>query len=138
MFKIAAIALMLAGSFSSCTPKGSNENEPSKLILGKWELIERRDYTTGFELRAVEPNGNYIEFLSNGTVHVYIATEDKFYMMTYEIDENILCYYPEKTFDQGRLEYKYEITKNRLKMTLYQGHTLELHSGHIFIYQQKK
>jgi len=136
IFKNALIALLLAGGFSSCGNK--LENDPNKLIQGKWELIGLGTYLTQYEIEKLDPKGYYIEFLSDGNVRNYDPDNEEFHYVTYIVDESIIIYNHEKTFDEGRNEYKYEIIKNQLKMTHYKGHTTELYQGHILIYQQKE
>jgi len=36
IFKHAAIAMVLAGNFTSCTNKMNNDFDPEKAILGNW------------------------------------------------------------------------------------------------------
>ena len=46
-FKHAAIALLLAGSFSSCANKMNNDPDPEKAILGKWKLVKTNNPMSG-------------------------------------------------------------------------------------------
>ena len=138
-FKHAAIALLLAGSFSSCANKMNNDPDPAKAILGKWELIGYGGFYSQWKIIANDPGGSYVEFLSNGTARTYNPDKkDFFYYRTYKIDKNFIIYDHEKTIEQGRFEYKYKITKNRLEMTHHQGNTDELSAGQILIYQREK
>ncbi len=131
-FSILIVALMAVIS-------GCNKNElsnPTEVILGKWELIAQGAKEN--EMKAVEPNGTYTEFFSDGILRFYNPIEDRFYDGTYKIDKNFLYYGYEKTYEQGRFDYRYRITKNQLKMTYHNG-IIELIYGHptIFIYQRK-
>ena len=129
---------LTAGSFSSCT-HGNNENDLSKFILGKWEMIGYGGFLSQWEIIANDPGGSYVEFLSDGTARNYDPdNKEFFYYRTYKIDENFIIYAHEKTYYEGRFEYKYKFIRSRLEMTHHQGNTNELSAGHIHIYQRKK
>ena len=134
IFKYTALLfLLLAG----CSEK--NDTDAYKFILGKWELIGHGGFYSQGEIVKNEPDGSYIEFLSDETARTYDSTLDEFYdYKTYQINGSLIIYNHEKTFEEGRFEYKYTITKNELKLTHYQGPTTELSAGQKLIYQRKQ
>jgi hypothetical protein len=60
---LAAIMLLLAGVIVSCGKEDDIPNDPTKTILGKWELVEL-EYFDGRK-EAYQPTG-YIEYLPDG------------------------------------------------------------------------
>ena len=137
ILKLAAILLILAGSFSSCT--GESENDINKHIIGKWELISHGGFYSQWKMLDVVPDGSYVEFLSEGNARNYDSSKNKFhYYRTYKIKDNFIIYDHEKTYEQGRFEYKYTFTEEKLEMTHHQGHTTDLDANHFLIYQRKK
>jgi len=83
IFKHAVIALMLVGSFTSCSNKMDDDLDPEKAILGKWELVLlTRDM--GKDEVQHTPTG-YIEYLPEGQMawydyssKVYTLFEEKY------------------------------------------------------------
>lgn len=134
-FQNLVIVLMLAGSINSCTEKPKNDLDHAKAILGKWEKVE---FYFQDKIIEVIPDGSYIEFFSDGIVIDYDSEKDELYEKTYKIDENFICYDHEKTYEQGRFDYKYKITKYKLEMTMYQGNMSDFISPPKVIYQRKK
>jgi len=84
-----------------------------------------------------EPTGN-MPTESNSEANGGQVKDEFWDYETYMIDENFIIYNHEKTYEQGRFEYKYKITRNLLEMTHYQGNTPELYAGKKLIYQRKK
>ena len=79
MFKIAAMMLMLAGSFASCSNKISDDKEevphPKTAILGKWELVLLTRNMGKDEIQHT-PTG-YVEYLPEGLMSWYDYTTKK-------------------------------------------------------------
>jgi len=124
--------LLLAGGLYSC----SSKNDPAEAILGKWELIAKGAHENA--IRTVEPYGVYIEFLSEGISRVYNPEMDEFFYRSYKIDKKFIYYNPEKTYEQGRIDYRYSISKNQLKMTYHKiSFNITGVDPTIFIYQPK-
>jgi len=70
---------------SSCD-KEPIETDPSKAILGKWILIEKR----GMGTIKIKPNGSHTEFLNNGIVKHYDAIDGKINSFPYFLDDSTL------------------------------------------------
>ena len=131
MFKITTVLLMLAGSVSSC-----NKNDPAEAILEKWELIAKGE--TENNMKTIEPNGVYIEFLSEGISHIYNPETDESHYRSYKIDKKFIYYNYDRSYEQGRYDYRYNISKGLLKMTYSQGFRVDMAGlPNIFIYQPK-
>jgi len=139
MQKVAVLALcvMMAGS-ASCLEMNSDK-DPAKTILGKWELIGVVGFHTQYKVKTNDPQGSYIEFLSEGSVQTYDSEANEFWDdETYKIDENFIIFNPEKTYEEGRSDWKYKIINNNLEMTHYQGNIEDLFQGIKKIYKRKK
>ncbi|GHV49338.1 hypothetical protein FACS1894181_07990 [Bacteroidia bacterium] len=84
-----------------------------KNIIGKWELVaEERE---GNRIIPVETDGNYMEFLTNGKLRFFIASENGFAetRITYSMDSVNLYWYIVDTY------YVYEYTfinENKFKL----------------------
>ena len=136
ILKFTTFLLVLAMIFFSCQCK----NEPAEAILGRWELIAKGSDENS--IKPVEPNGAYIEFLSEGISRSYYPEVDDFYYTMYKIDKKFIYYYSyEKPPDQAPFEYRYSISKGLLKMTFIKGGLIDWTPGGpttIYIYQPKK
>ena len=114
---ISAVMLILAGSYSC-------KNDPAEAILGKWELIEQGTFEN--EMRIVEPNGEYTEYLSGGIFLTFIPFEDRSYYSIYRIDKKYIYHYHKNI--AVCMCYRYEITKDgHLKMTFERGDNIPIH-----------
>ena len=113
IFFISTFAWMLIAS-------GCKKTDYAEAILGKWERIAWG--ASENNLKTVEPNDIYMEFLPDGIRRIYDPKEDELYYGTYKIGKTYIYYNYEKTYEQGRYDYKYEITKDgHLKMTFDRG-----------------
>ena len=124
ILKHVAIALILAGWFSSCTER--SENDINKLILGKWERIADGMYENHMNERK---DGIYWEFFSDGTARCYMPgpivsegiVHDGLFIGigTYEIDSDFLLrkYYSDDDGSCYREErYRFKLSKNQLQL----------------------
>jgi len=106
-------------------------------ILGKWELIALGQIEK--DMKKIEPEGFYIEFLSDGIWQSYNPLKDEFYYSNYRIDNKFLYYDYEKKYDEGRSDYAYVFYENQLILYFHQGVRTKLGvQPNIFIYQPKK
>ena len=116
---------------------GCSKTDPGEAILGKWELVaegEKKD-----KMETIEPNGAYMEFLSDGVYRLYYPIEDEYYCSSYKIDRKFLYYNYEKTYEQGRFDHTYRFTENQLITTYVYGNRQDIMGlPNIFIYQRKK
>ena len=126
----------VAVCFYSCSEK--MDTDPKIAILGKWELIGIELWFHKGEMQKIDPNGSYIEFLSNGIRKAYFQEKDEFRYNTYKIDDKFVYFNHEKTIEQGLFIYQHEFRKNQLKMTYVNGLTDDLSKGEKLYYQRKK
>jgi len=115
---------LATGSFLSCTKKGSDENDPTKLILGKWELTATGMYENHLSERT---DGCYWEFLPDGTTRTFVTGYfpaegvDGLFAGTgtYEIDaEFLVCksYSDDGTTCIKEDQYRYKLDTNQLQL----------------------
>ena len=137
MLNYIALLLVLAGSFSSCK---NNDLPEEKAIVGKWELISQG--ISEDKMTPVESNGSYSDFFSDGTMGYYNSTTGETNVTgNYRIQSDSLIYNYDKTYEQGRYDYKYEFanSKKQLKLIFVQGIRQDIYpSYYIFIYQRIK
>jgi len=76
ILKHAAIALLLAGSFSSCIKK----NEEPASIVGKWKLVESRyfSFINGLQVSDYSQYNIVYEFKTNNVLFVSGVADDNF------------------------------------------------------------
>jgi len=126
--------VILTGISSSC----NEDLFDRKTIIGKWELISQG--INADNMIPINSNGGrYIEYFSDGTRGYYdTITEEIRINGNYQIRSGLLIYNYDKSYDQGRVDYKCDFihNNNQLKLTFANGLSDLLFS--VFIYQRIK
>ncbi len=108
-------------------------SDPTKAILGKWELIEMGNWPN---LEPVEKSAGYIEFLQNGTLNEYDPeTGELEYVKKYWIDT--LLHETIRYEEDGLLltfEYRYQFYDDKLRLDYSNFYAI----FNTFIYKRKK
>jgi hypothetical protein len=105
MNKIISIICLLFIFMIGCE-KISNETDPAKIILGKWEIIE---FGSGSNRDPVDSHGEYIEYCRDSIKIVYQPDTKKYFRYKYWIDSLL---HEESDY------FKYEFFDKNQKMRL--------------------
>ena len=111
---------------------------PETAIIGKWELVGQSMIDIERTIKKYKPNGYYFCFCSDGIVRSYTPEKIEYYRRTYSIDKDFIYFNYEKTYHEGRHDYRYRITQNYLEIEHYRGLVKDMYSKQIVIYKRKK
>lgn len=106
--KLSIVLLLFFIIGAGCEKEESLETDSTKIILGKWEIVER-------EGKPYSENGNYIEYFSDSTYCNYLAVEDKFVYGTYWIDT--LLNYGSPKDNGAKFEYRFTDKNDKVQLT---------------------
>ena len=141
LMKLILLMLILAGAFTSCKNEYLSDE---KAIVGKWKPISQSSQSIGEnKMIPVDSKGEYIEYFSDRTKGYYDTITEKIQINgNYQIQSGLLIYDYDKSYEQGRVDYKCEFShnNNQLKLTFVNGmQNWVLGMGpEIFIYQRIK
>jgi hypothetical protein len=115
-----------------------DDSNPETAIIGKWEIVGQSIPDTERTIKTYKPSGYYTCFFSDGIVRYYSPEKIETGNRTYSIDNDFIYYNYEKTYEEGRHDYKYRITHNILEMEHHQGIVHGMYYRHLIIYKRKK
>jgi hypothetical protein len=112
------------------------DEDPSKDIIGKWELVAEEQ--EGNRIVPLEPDG-YIEYLANGELISFIASENRFgeIRTTYQIDSVYLYEYIDADYPHFVYEYVF-INEDKLKLKEVSYNVWKILYPYFRIYQRIK
>ena len=114
IFKITAIALLLAGSFSSCSQKTEDNEEPGSLI-GKWKL-EKAEGGFSWIYHDYSKKNIIYEFHPNGVLTVTAESDDVSHGL-YESGEYLFSII--ETIVENQQVFNLEINNTRYFFNIY-------------------
>ena len=107
--------------WSGCKKPPPLETDPTKIILGKWEVIEMGNYPNMF---SIENSSGYAEYLSDSVLREYSYETGEYFYKKYWIDSTILVeavYLPDgSVMPFSHYTFKFTDKNNTLELTTYQ------------------
>ena len=106
ILKLSTVILLLLFIGAGCQKDKTLKTDPAKIILGKWELVERGSYP---DMRPIETAPDYKEYLPDSVLKRYNSEMDRIFYDIYWIDSLL---------HQGSSKYRYNFKNNNRTMEL--------------------